>query len=101
MVFQEPMVSLNPALTIGDQMLEGLLLHRRISKEEAKQQCLAMLRRIRIAYTAGEAIGPEIFVFFRALGINVKQLYGMTESSVFVAVQKDGDVRLDTRMFPL
>ncbi len=49
MVFQEPMVSLNPALTIGDQMLEGLLLHRRLGKDEAKEQCLAMLRRIRIA----------------------------------------------------
>ena len=54
------------------------------------------MRRIRLAYTAGEAIGPEIFVFFRALGVNVKQLYGMTEASVFVAIQKDGDVRLDT-----
>ena len=59
------------------------------------------MRRIRIAYTAGEAIGPEIFVFFRALGINVKQLYGMTEASVFVAVQKDGDVRLDTVGTPM
>ena len=59
------------------------------------------MRRIRVAYTAGEAIGPEIFVFFRALGINVKQLYGMTESSVFVAVQKDGDVRLDTVGTPM
>jgi long-chain acyl-CoA synthetase len=54
------------------------------------------MRRIRIAYTAGEALGPDIFVFFRALGINVKQLYGMTEASVFVAVQKNGEVRLDT-----
>ena len=59
------------------------------------------MRRIRIAYTAGEAIGPEIFVFFRALGINVKQLYGMTEASVFVAVQEDGDVRLDTVGTPM
>jgi long-chain acyl-CoA synthetase len=59
------------------------------------------LRRIRIAYTAGEAIGPEIFVFFRSLGINLKQLYGMTEASVFVAVQKDGDVRLDTVGTPM
>jgi long-chain acyl-CoA synthetase len=59
------------------------------------------LRRIRVAYTAGEAIGPEIFVFFRALGINVKQLYGMTESSALVAIQKDGDVRLDTVGTPL
>jgi len=59
------------------------------------------LRRIRVAYTAGEAIGPEIFVFFRALGINLKQLYGMTEASVFVAVQKDDDVRLDTVGTPM
>ncbi len=54
------------------------------------------MRRVRRAYTAGEAIGPEIFLFFRSLGINVKQLYGMTEASVFVTIQKDGDVRLDT-----
>jgi long-chain acyl-CoA synthetase len=54
------------------------------------------MRRVRRAYTAGEAIGPEIFLFFRALGINVKQLYGMTEASVFVTIQTDGDVRLDT-----
>ncbi len=59
------------------------------------------MRRIRVAYTAGEAIGPEIFVFFRALGINVKQLYGMTESSALIAIQKDGDVRLDTVGTPL
>jgi long-chain acyl-CoA synthetase len=59
------------------------------------------MRRIRVAYTAGEAIGPEIFVFFRALGINVKQLYGMTESSALVAIQKNGDVRLDTVGTPL
>ena len=54
------------------------------------------MRRVRRAYTAGEAIGPEIFVFVRALGINVKQLYGMTEASVFVTIQRDGDVRLDS-----
>jgi long-chain acyl-CoA synthetase len=59
------------------------------------------MRRIRVAYTAGEAIGPEIFVFFRALGINVKQLYGMTESSALIAIQRDGDVRLDTVGTPL
>jgi long-chain acyl-CoA synthetase len=59
------------------------------------------MRRIRIAYTAGEAIGPEIFVFFRSLGINVKQLYGMTESSALISIQKDGDVRLDTVGTPL
>lgn len=54
------------------------------------------LGRIRLAYTAGEAIGPEIFTFYRSLGINVKQLYGMTESSVFVCVQPDGEVKPDT-----
>jgi long-chain acyl-CoA synthetase len=59
------------------------------------------MRRIRLAYTAGEAIGPEIFVFFRALGINLKQVYGMTESSALVSIQKDGDVRLDTVGTPL
>ncbi len=52
--------------------------------------------RIRIAYTAGEAIGPEIFEFFRSLGINVKQLYGQTEASVYITVQTDNDVKPDT-----
>jgi long-chain acyl-CoA synthetase len=51
---------------------------------------------IRLAYTAGEAIGPDIFDFFRALGINVKQLYGSTEAAVFVCVQPDGQVKPDT-----
>jgi long-chain acyl-CoA synthetase len=59
------------------------------------------LRRVRRAYTAGEAIGPEIFLFFRGLGINVKQLYGMTEASVFITIQKDGEVRLDTVGTPI
>ncbi|PZX44530.1 long-chain acyl-CoA synthetase [Roseinatronobacter thiooxidans] len=54
------------------------------------------LRRIRVAYTAGEAIGPEIFDFYRALGINLKQLYGQTEASVFITQQPDGEVRSDT-----
>ena len=52
--------------------------------------------RIRLAYTAGEAIGPEIFTFYRSLGINIKQLYGMTEASVFVCVQPDDAVKADT-----
>jgi long-chain acyl-CoA synthetase len=59
------------------------------------------MRRVRRAYTAGEAIGPEIFVFFRAIGVNVKQLYGQTEASVFVSIQQDGDVRLDTVGTPI
>jgi len=52
--------------------------------------------RIRIAYTAGEAIGPDIFNFYRSLGINIKQLYGMTECSVFLCIQPDREVRADT-----
>jgi long-chain acyl-CoA synthetase len=52
--------------------------------------------RIRLAYTAGEAIGPDIFDFFRALGINLKQLYGQTESSVYVCIQTNDDVQADT-----
>ncbi|MBI3992272.1 MAG: AMP-binding protein [Candidatus Lambdaproteobacteria bacterium] len=54
------------------------------------------LRKVHIAYTAGEAIGPEILDFFRSVGINLKQLYGSTEASVFVALQRDGDLRSDT-----
>ncbi len=54
------------------------------------------LSRIRVAYTAGEAIGPEIFDFYRALGINLKQLYGQTEASVFITQQPDHEVRPDT-----
>ncbi len=52
--------------------------------------------RIRVGYTAGEAIGPEIFDFYRSLGINLKQLYGQTEATVFITVQPDGEVRADT-----
>src|SRR5436853_3328431 len=54
------------------------------------------LSRIRVGYTAGEAIGPEIFSFFRSLGINLKQLYGQTEASVYIAAQPDGESYPDT-----
>ncbi len=52
--------------------------------------------KIRVGYTAGEAIGPEIFDFYRSLGINLKQLYGQTEASVFITQQPDGEVQSDT-----
>lgn len=55
---------------------------------------------VRIGYTAGEAIGPEIFDFYRSLGINLKQLYGQTEASVFITQQPDGEVRSDTVGIP-
>ncbi len=54
------------------------------------------LSRIRVAYTAGEAIGPEIFRFFRSIGINLKQLYGSTEASVYITAQPDGEIYADT-----
>jgi long-chain acyl-CoA synthetase len=54
------------------------------------------LSRVRIAYTAGEAIGPEIFDFYRSLGINIKQLYGQTEAAVFITMQPNGEVKPDT-----
>jgi long-chain acyl-CoA synthetase len=54
------------------------------------------MSRVRVGYTAGEAIGPDIFVFYRSLGINLKQLYGQTEGVVFVCMQPDGQVKPDT-----
>jgi long-chain acyl-CoA synthetase len=54
------------------------------------------LTNIRVGYTAGEAIGPEIFRFFRALGLNLKQLYGQTEASVYITAQPDGEIYADT-----
>jgi long-chain acyl-CoA synthetase len=54
------------------------------------------MSKVRIAYTGGEAIGPDLFSFYRSLGINMKQLYGSTETSVFVCVQPDGQVKSDT-----
>ena len=54
------------------------------------------MSRVRIAYTAGEAIGPDLFRFYRSIGINLKQLYGSTETSVFVCIQPNGQVKADT-----
>ena len=54
------------------------------------------LSRIRVAYTAGAAIGPDLFRFFRSIGVNLKQLYGQTETCAYVCLQKDGQVKLDT-----
>ena len=54
------------------------------------------MSRIKVGYTAGEAIGPEIFRFYRSLGINLKQLYGQTEASVYITAQPDGEIYADT-----
>src|SRR5437773_1695382 len=70
--------------TVGDRLVYGPL-----------RNVLGM-SRIRIAYTGGEAIGPDLFVFYRSLGVNLKQLYGSTETSVFVCIQPNDKVKPDT-----
>ncbi len=69
---------------IGDKLVYGPLRNR------------LGLSRLKIGYTAGEAIGPEIFKFYRSLGINLKQLYGQTEATVYVTMQPDGEIYADT-----
>jgi len=54
------------------------------------------MSRVKVGYTAGEAIGPDLFKFYRSIGINLKQLYGSTETAVFVCIQPDGQVKSDT-----
>lgn len=58
------------------------------------------MSRIRVAYTAGEAIGPDLFSFYRSIGINLKQIYGSTETAVFVCLQPDHEVKMDTVGMP-
>jgi long-chain acyl-CoA synthetase len=59
------------------------------------------LSRVRLAYTAGEAIGPDLFQFYRSIGVNLKQLYGSTETAVFVCLQPDNAARADTVGMPI
>ncbi len=59
------------------------------------------LSRVRVAYTAGEAIGPDLFSFYRSIGVNLKQLYGSTETAVFVCMQPDHEARSDTVGVPV
>jgi Long-chain acyl-CoA synthetases (AMP-forming) len=78
------------------------VLRDRLLRALANALMLAPLRsrlglsRVRVAYTAGEAIGPELFRFYRAIGINLKQLYGSTETAVFVCMQPDGGARCNS-----
>ncbi len=69
---------------LGDKLIYGPIRNR------------MGMTHTRVGYTAGEAIGPEIFEFYRSLGINLKQLYGQTEASVYITIQPDGEVRADT-----
>lgn len=54
------------------------------------------MSRIRVAYTAGAAIGPDLFRFYRSIGVNLKQFYGQTETCAYVCLQQDGKVKLQT-----
>ncbi|MSQ56438.1 MAG: long-chain fatty acid--CoA ligase [Limnohabitans sp.] len=54
------------------------------------------MSRVRVGYTAGEAIGPDLFLFYRSIGVNLKQLYGSTETAVFVCLQPDNQAKADT-----
>jgi long-chain acyl-CoA synthetase len=54
------------------------------------------MSRVRVAYTAGAAIGPDLFRFYRSIGINLKQLYGQTETCAYVCLQPDGEIKLDS-----
>ena len=54
------------------------------------------MSKIRVAYTAGEAIGPDLFRFYRSIGVNLKQFYGQTETCAYVCLQPDGQVKYDS-----
>lgn len=85
------------ALTLGEKLryaLGDLLIY-------APLRNALGLSRVRVAYTAGEAIGPDLFTFFRAIGVNLKQLYGSTETAVFVCLQPDHEVKADTVGVPI
>ncbi|BBO70561.1 long-chain-fatty-acid--CoA ligase [Desulfosarcina alkanivorans] len=59
------------------------------------------LLRLRRAYTGGAALGPELFTFYQAIGVNLKQIYGQTEIVGIAYMHRDGDVRPDTVGKPL
>lgn len=88
----------------GERILEGksVNLYDRLMYSIGNLLIYAPLRnqfgfsRLRVGYTAGEAIGPEIFSFYRSIGINLKQLYGQTEASVYITMQPDGEIFSDT-----
>ncbi len=92
------------AKRVGPKLLDGhpVGLMDRLSYKIGKYCVFAPLKdtlglgRVTVGYTAGEAIGPELFQFYRSLGINLKQLYGQTEATVFITQQPNGEVRADT-----
>jgi long-chain acyl-CoA synthetase len=59
------------------------------------------LRHLKRAYTGGAALGPDVFRFFHALGVNLKQIYGQTEINGIAVVHRDGDVKFQTVGTPI
>jgi long-chain acyl-CoA synthetase len=87
---RKPVGAIDRALyALGDMMVYGPLRNN------------LGFSRVRVGYTAGEAIGPDLFTFYRSIGINLKQLYGSTETAVFVCLQPDDEVRADTVGIPI
>ncbi|MEZ2143952.1 AMP-binding protein [Bradyrhizobium sp. DN5] len=84
-------------LTGKQVLLRGRLLYAlgRLLVYEPLKNVLG-LSRVRVAYTAGEAIGPDLFAFYRSIGLNLKQLYGQTEAFLYVTCQPDGEIYPDT-----
>jgi long-chain acyl-CoA synthetase len=97
--FMDVAKRVGPALTDGNKSV-GLL--DRIAYSLGNLLVYGPLRnnlgmsRVRVAYTAGEAIGPDLFTFYRSIGVNLKQLYGSTETAVFVCLQPDNAAKADT-----
>lgn len=95
---------LDVAKSVGVRLLEGrsVSLLERLNYFLGKFLVYGPLRdslgfsNIRVAYTGGEAIGPEVFEFYRSIGVNLKQLFGQTEASVYVTIQPDGEVWSET-----
>ncbi len=89
--YGEKLLNLQP-VPISGRVLYGI--GRLVIYEPLKN--VLGLSRVRVAYTAGEAIGPELFSFYRSLGLNLKQLYGQTEAFLYVTAQPDGQIFPDT-----
>jgi long-chain acyl-CoA synthetase len=89
--YGENILNGNP-VPLGGRFLYGL---GRLLVYEPLKNVLG-LSRVRVAYTAGEAIGPDLFAFYRSLGLNLKQLYGQTEAFLYVTCQPDGEIYSDT-----
>ncbi len=98
----------NVARRCGAEILDG----KRVSLGDRLQYAIGNLlvyaplrnvlgmSRVRIAYTAGAAIGPDLFRFYRSIGVNLKQLYGSTETCAYVCLQPDRGVQFDTVGIP-